>query len=381
MVELGDLVRREFSKLGLGLALAATALIAVPATSVAQKPETAYVQAAQETQIKSLKEIPGLSFQIKPWKPVNITKEVKAALKGKKVLIFEHPFSQMRRDYFDAISPNEQWWVSSAITDNKGIVNYLVGIKKLDKYDHTYLFDSKSRRIYTLFLGDKKVVGFTPMDSRYPYDVADNGTSMYYVYHPKVSEKNTMIIADFSNSRKIVIGHTNKGLISAPIVKLSGDGKRAGVIDNGDLSVVDLDTLNVIYHQKKDKDASIMAMSYDGSVIAYHEPGFYMRTDIRDKETTEMFRQDRTMQGFRFSPDGNFSSCWVQNFGPSYVNVYVHSTDERFSIVLKGTDYPQQVYNDGTIVADSGVYQYKDGTYHWATKGKKEPKELKIEKF
>ena len=94
-----------------------------------------------------------------------------------------------------------------------------------------------------------------------------------------------------------------------------------------------------------------------------------------------MWHQNLTRQHFVFSPDGNFCACRIEVFGPSAIDIYVHSTGEYFQIDHPDyRDGPGSLDNDGTLRAASGIYKYQNGMYHWSTEGKEPPKGLEITK-
>lgn len=341
--------RREFNKLVL-LSIAGAGF-ASSSTSQAR---------AEEPKAPTILEIPGLSFEVQDWKPTDITDKVIAAFEKAEYRIWDGP------DFFTSLkyarkSGSGEWWIDHVIpsrrrgeSDTRSITQYL-------GHDNgTYfLFDSGSKRIFALPDGESCFSS--------PELISDNG-----------AYNGDKFIVDLNNSRKVIA----KG---EGTFRLAGKGN-AAVIDLGDdgFHVFDMNSLKVSYSGKGD----LMAIDHDASVLVYNRDNGYHRADLKTGKENEMFHQNLTHFGFELSPDGNFCVANMDQYGPTYLHVYVHSTGERFEIrapkIKEEKDYTyasdnvSSIDNDGTVHAKSGNYHYGHGNYSYGGLFEFGPRGLKI---
>lgn len=360
------------------------------ALAVASLPFARFAWAGEtdKTSLQKLEEILDMDVEVKDWKPIDVTDEIKAALESKDALLFE-PSS------IACVSPNRKWWFSHIIP-GRGNIDYYTQKLFGNKYQSTFLFDSVAKKVYTLLYGDDKLAGFPSADfTKFgnPHRIADNGVAIYGVTWPWPKKEegtalDAVVIADYKNSRKIVVKAKEARRVYWPDIDISKGGNRAVLQDQSGFHILEIENLHIIYSGKD----HCGGMNDDASVIAYqrvneHE---YRRRELKTGEDNLMWRRDRTRWGFKFSPDGNFCTCILEDFGPSYLNVYVHPTKERFAIrfaidSLTRFNSPSTIDNDGTLntwwtdrQTYKQTYKYKDGSYHWATEGKPQPEGLRI---
>jgi hypothetical protein len=365
--------------------------------------------------------------QAKEWNPTNLTDKIKEALQGDDSLLFTP-------EAFDYRDKGKKLWTGWRIptTNNAGIGKngkkieesegrrfYRLGDLTGGEYKSCLIFDSEKKRIYPLAEGDEKLLGLpskefnmTSWNSNHLPKIGKNGVVMYGISYsflvksPLISREkraslDATIIADPENKRKIVFKEIRDD------IDISDDG-RVCIIGSydynaqkdkdgylfgypGNYSMMDIENHKWIGH----RSGSWEGISGDGTVVAFYRKerfengeGYYYRFDLKTGKETTMFYKDWTRDDFVLSPDGNFCACRTECNGPSYVEVYVHSTGENLSIsgnvpsskkpdtpgremfedpqwlrAYNGEfrdqrDRPYSIDNQGTVVAKSGTYDY-----------------------
>ena len=369
----------------------------------------------KEEKVKTMQEIPYLSIGVVDWKPVDITDKVEINDK-----LFD--------SFLSKGSKNGNWW----FIDNS----------KLDGGFGTHgaaLVDCESKRAYWLSFNDENLSGLSseePVKIRtWSPIMGDNGAVLYdhcwlSTKEPEpgkdLEAQHAYIIADFENSRKVIIKTKGFGewydTVWPNSFKLSDDGNKA-VLNSGFRDyLVDLKSGKILFQGKGD----IEAMDHDASVLIYRDSRFeepivrkfkgekeihydYYRIDLEKEEKTKVLTQSDyassfNISRFKLSPDGNFAITPLRKFiglytfkGEGYsppgtgFNVYVHSKGEAFSIrhVSRGIK-KANVDNKGTLILPAtytkdlgNVFrlEYKDGNYIWATDWEKQPKHFSVDKY
>ncbi len=324
-----------------------------------------------KTPIQRLEELLELNIVKKEWEPIDVTKKVREALGGR-----DWEFQRALGPY-----PHDYWTVqySFKVGDDE------VLLSKEDFGTH-FLCRNEPRRVYTLDWGDEKGqrgVGF-PMyyihgDNT---EVAENGVVTYSLEGNPNTTTDKVVVANINTGKKLIfseIGNPPSHDLSNEF-GLSGIGNRF-LISRGSNYFVFNTSDNSIVDFSEEEGAFLI--THEGKSILHHQDYKYYARNVDTKEMIFLTDQNLSKVGWKISKNGMYWGC-LRSMYPAFdieVCVFGESESDRKNFIINHpvkNDYLGRIDDDGTIHARSGQYAYRDGMYHWATKGEEPPSNLEI---